>query len=160
MNITTKTLWRKEIKQPHPLIKGAIFVDLTIAGIKSGTSITKILFTLSSITGNKDFEKIAQKILLGISWKKAYQNTFVTKNEDYLKIFKIIENNWEKGTSPIKPLEKIKKQLLDDEKQKLHENISKLSTKITLPLASCYLPSFIFLGLLPVIISSGGSINL
>lgn len=82
---------------------------MTIAGINSGTSITRILVTLSQITQNKDFEKIAQKILLGIPWKDSYKNTFILQNKDYLKIFEILERNWKKGTSPIRPLEKIKK---------------------------------------------------
>ncbi|QPK94098.1 type II secretion system F family protein [Actinomyces sp. zg-332] len=137
----------------------ALFIDLIIAGLSAGGSITNILQTLSKVTNNDDFRKIARKILLGLEWKDAYKNTFVDSNKHYKRILATLENAWKKGISPTQMLEKIREEIIVSEEKSLQENIAKLSTKITLPLGVCYLPSFIFLGLLPIIISSGGNIQ-
>lgn len=157
---TMKHLFQKPVNTIQPPIDITIFIDLVIAGLQAGSCLTKILNTLSTITRNKDLEKISQKILLGLDWQTAYKNTFVEKNKYYKQTFELLAEKHSQGISPIKNLEQLKTRINTFEEKTLHENISKLSTKITLPLGVCYLPSFILLGLIPIVISSGGNINL
>ena len=143
-------------KNKEIILDPIILIDLLIAGIESGTPITKTLLTIGDISKNKQLQSIAKKILLGLSWKQSYNNTSLIQNNEYAQILQLLEEKWEKGQSPIPNLKRLQKTIKNNRLQDLQSNVAKLSTQLTLPLGTCYLPSFILLGLIPIIISSGG----
>lgn len=156
---STRVLFQKHsVEVKEYLVDPILFIDLMVMGLKSGSSVTKIFETLSEVTGNSNYQKIAKKLLLGLSWKEAYKNTCFVHDLNYVQIFKVLEQNWCDGTSPIGNLQQAKTRISRERKEKIHVNIAKLGTKLTLPLGVCYLPSFISLGLLPIVISSSNSI--
>ena len=145
-------------KNKEIILDPIILIDLLIAGIESGTPITKTLLTIGDISKNKQLQSIAKKILLGLSWKQSYNNTSLIQNNEYAQILQLLEEKWEKGQSPIPNLKRLQKTIKNNRLQDLQSNVAKLSTQLTLPLGTCYLPSFILLGLIPIIISSGGTL--
>jgi hypothetical protein len=80
-------------------------------------------------------------------------------NVELKKIKECLENSWYRGSSPVQAIDSY---ILDLSGYKDRENrkvAEQLSVKIVTPLGLCFLPSFIFIGVLPVLIALLGQLN-
>ena len=74
----------------------------------------------------------------------------IIKNEKVDEILKLTED---KGISPCEMLDDLYNDIIETEKTNSKLKIAQVNAKLMFPLAVCYLPAFIFISLLPIIIS-------
>ncbi|MBV7363043.1 type II secretion system F family protein [Actinomycetaceae bacterium TAE3-ERU4] len=68
------------------------------------------------------------------------------------QLWKVLKNNWEEGIDPSAQLEQLIVTAQRNQRLKIRTNAARLGVKLTLPLALCYLPAFVFLGIAPTVI--------
>jgi hypothetical protein len=97
----------------------------------------------------KELQVISKKLKLGNTWSFSWANCSPTLS--YIE--SSLEDAWNNGSSP-ESLIKLKiEQVRKDKLYRAKIAGEQLGVKIVIPLGLCFLPSFIFIGILPVILS-------
>ncbi|MDR3116679.1 MAG: type II secretion system F family protein [Bifidobacteriaceae bacterium] len=146
----------KNIFARHIFDTGLI-LQLILAALKSGISIPRSLEIIGKAMENKtgdELKTISKKLKLGLPWTLAWKNTSARFNP----IINSLEDAWNNGSSPESIINLKIEQLRKDKLYRAKTAGEQLGVKIVIPLGLCFLPSFIFIGILPVIISLVGNL--
>lgn len=139
----------------------AILLDIAKAAINSGSSVPNTLSVLgkaikSETADNPDdilalqLEQTARKLLYGGSWEECWKG-----NSIRLQPLKdALEPAWVDGVAPEPLIVRAADGIRKSRVRRAHEAAQRLGVKIVLPLGLCYLPSFVFLGIVPAIIGA------
>jgi hypothetical protein len=143
-------------------IPNEFVLDLIASSISNGASLQVALCSVGKTIGGVDgkyLSLVGGKLLLGETWEKAWSED---ANEKYrftsMKL--CLENSWYKGSSPIQAINSYLSGLNDVKNSQIKEEMEKLSVKIIIPIGLCFLPSFILIGVVPIIISLLGNVNM
>ncbi|MDR3152524.1 MAG: type II secretion system F family protein [Bifidobacteriaceae bacterium] len=129
-----------------------LILQLISAALKAGISIPRSLEIIGNAMENKFGDELkitSKKLKLGLMWCKAWEKT----SQFLAPIADSLEDAWNNGLSPESIINLKIKQLRKDKLFRAKTAGEQLGVKIVVPLGLCFLPSFIFIGVLPVIIS-------
>lgn len=65
----------------------------------------------------------------------------------------VLEASWEHGDAPVGCIDAAVEQMDRDERSDIERHAARLSVRLLMPMGLCFLPSFILIGVLPVIVS-------
>ncbi len=147
----------------------AILLDLMAAALSAGLSIPNALASLDYALGRQNntslnvkqnapsarsLGEVSKMLLLGANWQEAWKDT--PERWDFLQ--KALAPAWCEGAAPIPLLQRSAHMLRLTRARRAKEAAAKLSAAIVVPLATCFLPAFICIGVVPVIVATAGKI--
>lgn len=126
-------------------------------------------------------KRVGESLSRGVSWSDAWRSAMVTvrasataihsthstqasqpdqslqrndMDHDALNMIRaVLESAWLQGDSPGVLIDAAIEQLDRDERARIERDAARLSVRLLLPTGLCFLPSFIIIGVLPVVIS-------
>jgi hypothetical protein len=130
-----------------------IFVlTLLKTSLKAGSSVNNSISVLSKLFDSKigsDLEQVDVNLRNGIDFEFAFHKL----DGDILYLRDCLENSIKTGSSPVFSIQNTIDTYRDSRIEKSKILSEQIGVKVLLPLGLCYLPSFIFIGLVPIIIS-------
>jgi pilus assembly protein TadC len=137
-----------------PLPDPALMLDLLAAMFRAGTSLPAAVRTLARAAegdGRMRLEKVAAALQLGTEWGSAW--ALAGDDEGLARIREALTFGAATGAPSAEILHAQAEQLRRRRKQEAERRAAALGTRLVLPLGLCALPSFVALGIVPVLIS-------
>lgn len=147
-------LFGAEERADTPLPDPALMLDLLAAMFRAGTSLPAAVRTLARAAegdGRMRLEKVASALQLGTEWGSAW--ALAGDDEDLTRIREALTFGAATGAPAAGILHAQAEQLRRRRRQEAERRAAALGTKLVLPLGLCALPSFVALGIVPVLIS-------
>lgn len=138
-----------------PLMDQAMVADLAVAAVSSGCSIPALLTSLDSALSEEEEESClkyaAKSLAMGGTWQEAWQDV----PSRFRPLRDALEPAWVDGAAATPLLERTAAGLRAARVRRARESAAKLGAKLVLPLGLCFLPAFILLGVVPIVVSAG-----
>lgn len=134
-------------------VDSAVACDLLAAVLESGASVPRALAALGeAIAGESGVHlaTAARMLRLGGSWAEACREIGAPA---YLEPLRLA---WTEGIAPGPLLQAAATQIRFQRTAAAREAAERLAVRLVLPLGLCLLPAFILMGLVPVVIATGG----
>lgn len=99
-------------------------------------------------------DEVANLLLMGASWEEAWKNAMPI----YTRLGAVLQPAWDDGVAPVALLERGAQSLRFSRARHAKEAAAKLGSKLVIPLSVFFLPAFMLLGVLPVVVAAAGKI--
>lgn len=146
-------LRRKRGRRPLPPLDLAITCDLLAASFSSGLSIPGALVALGSsledAASARAFTFAGRALMLGASWEEAWQGC----PADLRLVEQCLEPSWSEGVDPTALLVRAAASVREQRSRRAREAASRLASQLVVPLGVCFLPAFLALGVVPIVLS-------
>ncbi|MBO3101832.1 type II secretion system F family protein [Cellulomonas fengjieae] len=132
-----------------------LLLDLLDVAIATGAPLPRALAAVGSAVGGAQGEALARggsALLLGATWQSAWAGTGVAD------VVGALEPAWDTGSAPGPALRGRADQLRRDRRTRTRAAAGALAVRLVLPLGLCFLPAFILLGLVPMLLSLAGDL--
>lgn len=144
----------------------SLSIAMLRAAIAQGTSLPHALSAVGGVTGGQlggQLAMVGTSLERGTRWRDAWaphvreRDTPDAPDAMTAKACALIEDtlepSWSHGSSPVDRLELAGEQLDRRRRSAIEQAAGQLSVKLLLPTALCFLPAFIFIGVVPAIAS-------
>lgn len=129
----------------------ATMCDLTIAGMNAGASVPSIVRTLGRVSNDAELERIGSELVLGARWGDAWN----PHPANAALLADVLEPAWSDGTSPVPLLTRAARQVRARRIAHAKSEAERLAVRLVIPLGALLLPSFIALGVVPILLHIG-----
>lgn len=129
-------------------LEGTLLCDLAGAGLKTGASLPLVLSHMAAAAEMATLEVTAKQLLMGSPWDFAWE-----ADERTRLLRGSLQPAWEDGVSPVPLLTLASQQARDRSVARVEEEAAALSVKLVIPLGALLLPSFVLLGIAPIVFS-------
>jgi len=129
-----------------------MLLDLLDMAVTAGAGVPRALEAVGEAVGGADGERLARvavELLLGASWPAAWAGVA----DDLRPIAECLEAAWVQGAAPGPALRARAGVIRRDRRRSAREAAGRLGVHLVLPLGLCFLPAFVLLGLVPVLVS-------
>lgn len=151
-----KTMVRGRTSASRALPDAALVLALVRAAIRSGSSIPRALQCVGAALDAPEFTRAGRLLLLGAGWAEAWRAGPPGAAADL--VARALEPAWNSGVDPVPLLERAATAWQLRRDRRAREAAARLGVRLVLPLGLCYLPAFVLVGVLPVVIATGGTI--
>jgi hypothetical protein len=131
-------------------------VELLAVAVESGASVPGALEAVGRVLGGRTGEHLTRAgsaLLLGASWDAAWAHAPATGAD-----LDGLAAAWRTGAAPGPPLRAAAAELRRRRDREAREAAGRLGVQLVLPLGLCFLPAFVLIGLVPVLVSLGRSL--
>ena len=104
----------------------------------------------TQISRHRNLEEVSNMLLMGAAWDEAWEGVAPV----YLRVGSVLAPAWNDGVAPVALLERGAQGLRASRARRAKEAAARLGSKLVVPLAACYLPAFMLLGVLPVVVAA------
>jgi pilus assembly protein TadC len=129
-----------------------LLLDLLDMAVTAGAGVPRALEAVGEAVGGADGDRLAGvsvELLLGASWPAAWAGM-----PDGLRpIAECLKAAWVQGAAPGPALRARAGVIRRDRRRAAREAAGRLGVHLVLPLGLCFLPAFVLLGLVPVLVS-------
>jgi len=132
-----------------------LLLDLMEVAIETGASVPRALTAVGRAVGGAQGHALAQggtALLLGAAWSSAWSV------EAPADVVAALETSWATGSAPGPALRGRADQLRRDRRTRTRTAAGSLGVRLVLPLGLCFLPAFVLLGLVPMLLSLAGDL--
>ena len=137
------------------LLEAVLLLDLLDVAIGTGAPLPRALSAVGEAVGGQQGDELARggaALLLGASWQSAWAGSALSD------VVGALEASWSTGTAPGPALRGRADQLRRDRRTRSRTAAGALGVQLVLPLGLCFLPAFILLGLVPMLLSLAGDL--
>ena len=138
-----------------------LVLEMLIVAIRQGSSISTALHTLGILIGGPFGDgllRVTGALHRGTSWSEAW--SLVLSDAQcgvaFQHIDRALEDSWRYGQSPISTLQTAIDGIRASQQSDIERGAARLSVRLLLPTGFCFLPAFIFIGVIPAIASMIG----
>ncbi|ACQ78883.1 type II secretion system protein [Beutenbergia cavernae DSM 12333] len=138
-------------------VDAAVACELVAAVLDAGAAVPTALDALGRAIDGDDGRALRScggALLLGASWSEAWSGV----PGRWAIVERALEPAWTDGVAPGPALRAAADGVRARRAELAKEAAARLGVRLVLPLGLCYLPAFVLLGLLPVVIATGGSL--
>ncbi|MDR6939481.1 type II secretion system F family protein [Arcanobacterium hippocoleae] len=96
----------------------------------------------------RTLDQVAKSLLMGATWAEAWEGV----SKKYAILSDILAPAWEDGAAPVPLLERTSAILRLTQQSRANEAAARLGARLVAPLALCFLPAFIFIGIVPIVV--------
>lgn len=136
----------------------AVLLDLAAAAMAAGASVPTALQGLGRAVGDdptgRALRSAGVALVLGAPWAQAWSGAPAPA----LELAHALEPAWADGAAPGPVLARAAEAVRARREQRAREDAARLGVRLVLPLGLCYLPAFVLLGIVPVLLSAGGTL--
>jgi len=136
----------------------AVVLALLEAALASGAGVPRALAAVGHAVGGADGPALARAsaaLVLGAGWDTAWAGAPVRLRP----VADCLAPTWTTGSAPGPALRAAAAGLLRERRIVAREAAGRLGVRLVLPLGLCFLPAFVLIGLVPVLISVGGQVT-
>lgn len=136
----------------------ALILDLVATAVRSGADLPRALHTVGAACPGVVGDRLrdgAARLRLGASWAEAWQGAPPILDP----VCAALAPAWTDGLSPLSALESAAGELRRDRRSRAQQATSRLAVRLVLPLGLCFLPSFVLIGVVPVLLSLAGELR-
>ena len=140
-----------------PRVELTVVLDLLSAALGSGAGLPRALEATGDALGGPDrvaLRGAASALLLGAPWDAAWAGT----GERYAHVADALEPAWVHGAAPRDALRLAGVRIDQDARTRARTAAARLGVHLVLPLGVCFLPAFVLIGLVPVLLSLGAGV--
>lgn len=141
----------------EPEVDVAVLLDLAAAALAAGAAVPGALVSLGEAVGGAQgpaLRRAGSALLLGASWAEAWSAV----PAGLRAVGEALEPAWVDGVPAGPLLTRAADHVRADRDRAAHEAAARLGVRLVLPLGLCLLPAFVLLGLVPVLLSTGGGL--
>ncbi|GAA1412813.1 type II secretion system F family protein [Oerskovia paurometabola] len=134
-----------------------VLLELLGAAVRAGTSVPRALEAVGQAIGGPDgaaLHRAGAAVVLGAGWVEAWAGA----PPRLAVVQSALGLAWEQGAAPGEALRAAGEQLRSDQQAAARQAAARLAVHLVLPLGVCFLPAFVLIGLLPVLLSLGGGV--
>lgn len=135
----------------------AVACDLVAAVLTAGASVPAALESLGEAVGGDDGAEVAvaaRMLRYGASWEEAFERV----PPAWDPVTEALRLAWSDGVAPGPTLAATAGALRTARAARAREEAERLAVRLVLPLGLCLLPAFVLMGLVPVMIATGGDL--
>lgn len=140
---------------PTGELEVSVLLDVLAAACGAGVSLPRALCATGSAAGGQRgaaLERAGTALVLGASWAEAWTGAPAPLGP----VVRALRPAWEEGGGPVDALRGAAKSLRRDHHARALDAAGRLGVRLVLPLGLCYLPAFVLVGLVPVLMSMAG----
>lgn len=155
-------------RRRRPAVEGAVdavvvqveltvVLDLLSSALGSGAGIPRALEAAGDALGGADRDALrgaASALLLGAPWGAAWAGT----GERFEHVAEALLPAWAHGAAPRDSLRLAAVRVDQDARTRARTAAARLGVHLVLPLGVCFLPAFVLVGLVPVLLSLGAGV--
>lgn len=134
-----------------------VVLDLLSAALGSGAGLPRALEATGDALGGPDravLRGAASALLLGASWDAAWAGS----GERFAHVADALQPAWAHGAAPRDALRLAGVRIDQDARTRARTAAARLGVHLVLPLGVCFLPAFVLIGLVPVLVSLGAGV--
>ncbi|MFF3066214.1 type II secretion system F family protein [Oerskovia sp. NPDC057915] len=142
---------------PVGAVEIGVLLELLGAAVRAGTSVPRALEAVGQVIGGPDgaaLHRAGAAVVLGAGWAEAWAGA----PPRLAVVQAALGLAWEQGAAPGEALRAAGEQLRSDQQAAARQAAARLAVHLVLPLGVCFLPAFVLVGLLPVLLSLGGGV--
>lgn len=144
----------------------AVLLDLADAALDAGASVPGTLLALGRAVAGPTPEaaddggsgaalgRAGRALLLGAPWEEAWDGS----PRALVALADALEPAWVDGAAPGPLLRQAAGSVRATRHREAQEAAARLGVRLVLPLGLCFLPAFVLLGLVPVVLAAGGAV--
>ncbi len=135
----------------------AVVLALLDAAIGSGAGLPRAVAAVGHAVGGTDgdaLERAAAALVLGAPWDVAWAGAPARLGP----VVDGLAPTWTTGSAPGPALRAAAAALLRERRTVAREAAGRLAVRLVLPLGLCFLPAFVLIGLVPVLVSVGAQV--
>lgn len=140
--------------QPAAFLDVAIVLDLAAAALAGGASVPATFRALGRCGAGDELTAAGQSLLLGASWAEACAEVPTRLHP----LRDALAPAWTAGVDPTALLSHAASAVRARRSREADVAAAKLGVRLVLPLGLCFLPAFVALGLVPVVLSFAGDL--
>ena len=138
-----------------------LVLEMLIVAIRHGSSIPTALHTLGTLVGGPfggGLLRVTQALHRGTPWAEAWSLVLADPQcgAAFRQIDRALEDSWRYGQSPVGSLQAAIDSIRVGQQSDIERGAARLSVRLLLPTGFCFLPAFIFIGVIPAIASMVG----
>jgi pilus assembly protein TadC len=141
-----------------PPVDVAVVLALLDAAIGSGAGVPRALAAVGRAVGGPDGQALARAsaaLVLGAGWATAWAGVPVRLRP----VADCLAPTWTTGSAPGPALRAAATAVLRERRTVAREAAGRLGVRLVLPLGLCFLPAFVLVGLVPVLVSVGTQVT-
>lgn len=131
----------------------AIIADLLEELLLSGTNLTGALMVLGSYEQWSPLAEVANALEQGTAWHRAWRGV----PAEWQVLAGALETSWRSGAAPSSQLRVLSRAQREREKKLRAAAAGRLGVWLLLPLGLCYLPAFVLVAVVPLLVGLAGS---
>lgn len=138
-------------------IDAAVLADIMAAALAAGAAIPSALMAMGrAVPGDQGQEllRVAAVLRLGGNWESAWEQS----GADLQVLARALAPAWSDGVAPGALLAQVAERIRAERAAAARDAAARLGVRLVLPMGLCWLPAFVLLGLVPVLLSAGGSL--
>lgn len=128
----------------------AIDAHLVAGALETGASIPRALSAVGKAGRQDELVEVGTLLRLGARWEEAWRTPGL--------ISRTIEPAWIDGANPVPLLTAAARAAVASSDRLAREAAQRLAVRLVVPLGLCYLPAFVLLSVVPVVVSLGGGL--
>lgn len=140
-----------------PRVDLEVVLDLVGAALSAGAGVPRALEATGRALAGPDglaLGSVAAALLLGAPWETAWDSA-----PDRLRpLASALRPAWVHGSAPREALRVAALQISQDTESRARTEAARLGVRLVLPLGLCFLPAFVLIGLVPVLLSLGAGV--
>ncbi|MCC2320613.1 type II secretion system F family protein [Cellulomonas xiejunii] len=136
----------------------AFVLDLCAAAVRGGAPVPTALVVTGRNLGQQEGDALVRAgtaLGLGAPWEAAWAGA----PRSITALAGVLRVGWEAGASPAPQLVAAAARLRRERRARVRVAAGALGVRLTLPLGLCFLPAFVLLGLVPVVLSLAGDLR-
>lgn len=138
----------------QPGVDVQVVLELVAAALRSGAGVPRALEATGAAVGGADgvvLTRAAHALVLGAVWERAW--TGVPGELD--PMVRALRGAWLDGAAPGEALRAAGEEVRHERRATTRTAAARLGVRLVLPLGTCYLPAFVLVGLVPVLLALG-----
>jgi len=137
---------------PDVTVDVVLVLELVDAAVATGVALPRALAAVGSAVGGargEELARVASALVLGAPWSTAWAGT----RGDLRVVADALQPAWTTGSAPGPALRACAEAVRRDRRGRVREAAGSLGVRLVLPLGVCFLPAFVLLGIVPVVLS-------
>ncbi|WP_034610262.1 type II secretion system F family protein [Cellulomonas sp. URHD0024] len=129
-----------------------LLLDLVEVALSTGASLPRALAAVGSAArgaAGEHLSRASASLLLGASWASAWAGSAAGLSD----VAEVLEASWTTGSAPGPALRARADELRRRRRARARAAAGALGVRLVLPLGLCFLPAFVLLGLVPMVLS-------
>ncbi|MFE6234396.1 type II secretion system F family protein [Cellulosimicrobium sp. NPDC057862] len=138
-------------------LETGVLLELLAAAVRSGAAVPRALDVVGSCVGGREgagLRAAGTALLLGASWDAAW----ATAPPRLAVVQRALRPAWLHGAAPAPALRAAAQASRQDRTAAAKAAAARLAVHLVLPLGACFLPAFVLVGLVPVLVSLGSGL--
>jgi len=139
------------------VVPTGVLLELLAAAVRAGASVPRALDAVGVAVGGPDgagLRRASAALVLGATWDAAWVGA--PGRLDVVR--RALRPAWLHGAGPVQALRAAGESLRQERAAAARTAAARLGVHLVLPLGACFLPAFVLVGLLPVLLSLGAGL--